>query len=158
MTNGTTDIMGLTGATCGTVSFNRLKCWVWWTTAHILINQPALLCEEQNHNAKESLNTNTLHYLDYADSYSHAQTHKINPSPSPDYASAAPVQHSWWEHQWEPARPSVLRRAGGSWENRAVSGTRTAASLWAPRINNPALMQHSVAWPGLANPCQTGLR
>lgn len=33
-------------------------------------------------NAKEWLNPNTLHYLDYADSY--AQTHKVNPSPAPD--------------------------------------------------------------------------
>lgn len=66
--------------------------------------------------------------------------------------------HSWWKHEWEPARPSILRQAGGDWENRGVSATGTASSLWAPWINNPALMQHGTARPGLAKACQTGLR
>lgn len=34
-------------------------------------------------------------------------------------------------------------------ENRTISGSRTAASLWASRINNSALIQHSSVWPGL---------
>lgn len=73
-------------------------------------------------------------------------------------ASKAPLQHSKWGRQWDPAKPPVSWRNGGGRENRDALGTGTAASLWVLRINNPALMQHGIVWPVLTEPCQTGLR
>lgn len=69
-------------------------------------------------NAKESPNTNTFHYLDYAYLY-YTQTHTVNPGPTPDLGI----------HSATFLVGAPVGRAGGDGENRAVSGTGTAASL-----------------------------